>query len=130
MNSLESRIHAAIQAAADEVGPEDIPPLRLHAQPRALRLRPGLGSGSFRKSRGGIDSPNSKPHRIKVTRSPRSAHRWLAPLAAAVSLAAVVACLVVLRQANGTGPDGSEPGSATLTPAQKLLAWALSLSIS
>ena len=98
MNTLESRIQGAIQAAADEVGPEDIPPLRLHAQPRRLRMQ-----------------------WIRVTRQPGSANRWLAPLAAAVSLAAVVACLVVLRHADGTAPNGFWPASATVTRAQKLL---------
>jgi hypothetical protein len=61
-------------------------------------------------------------HRIRGTRSPDSSHRWLAPLAAAVSLAAVVVCLVVLRNASGPGPGGSWATSATATKAQKLLA--------
>jgi hypothetical protein len=127
MKSLESRIEGAVQAAADEVRPEDIPPLRLHAQPRGLRLRPGApGFGGFRRLRGVTDSPSPGPRgrgpqRIKVTRPPSSANRWLAPLAAAVSLAAVVACLVVLRHAEGARPDGSWPASATVTRAQRLL---------
>jgi hypothetical protein len=38
MNSLESKIHAAVQAAADEVTSADIPPLRLPvARRRSLR---------------------------------------------------------------------------------------------
>ena len=70
MNSLESRIHAAAQAAADEVTPADIPPLRLPvATARAARGRPERGV----------------PAREPVT--PQRSSRWLAPLAAAVSLA-------------------------------------------
>ena len=88
MNSLESRIEAAVAAAADEVGPEDIPPLRLPVR----------------------------------TRSARPASRWLAPLAAAASLAAVLSLLVVLKNANGTGADGAWPLSGAVSRAQRLLA--------
>lgn len=88
MNSLESRIEAAIRAAAEEVSPEDIPPLQLPARARAAR----------------------------------PASRWMAPLAAAVSLAAVLSFLVVLRTTAGSGDGGAWPRSATVSRAQKLLA--------
>jgi len=132
MNSLESRIDAAIRAAADEVRPEDIPPLRLHVHPRGLtlhahrrglRLRRGAaGFGIFRGLRGAGDTGTLRPGKTGGTRSPGSANRWLAPLAAAISLIAVVGSLVVLRQASGNGPGQSMTSSAAGTPAQKLLA--------
>jgi hypothetical protein len=123
MNSLESRIDAAIRAAADEVGPEDIPPLRLHAHRRGLRLRRGAaGFGTFHGLRSAGDTGTARPRKTEGPRAPGSANRWLAPLAAAVSLATVVGCLVVLRQANGNGPGPSSTRSDAVTPAQKLLA--------
>ncbi len=88
MNSLESRIQAAAQAAADEVTPADIPQLRLPPQPR---------------------------HAL-------SGFRWLAPLAAAVSLAAVLTGLVVLRHAESAGDGGNWQAATSLSRAQKLLA--------
>jgi len=107
MNSLESRINAAMRAAADEVRPEDIPPLRLRARQRGLRFRPGAAMfGSL----------------SRVTSSAGSPNHWLAPLAAAMSLAAVVASLVVLGHATGTGSSGSFPRSTGVTAGQKLLA--------
>jgi hypothetical protein len=123
MNSLESRIEAAIRAAADEVRPQDIPPLRLQAHPRGLHLRRGAAEfGTFRGLRGAGDTGTPRSRKNGVTRSPGSANRWLAPLAAAVSLAAVVGSLVMLRQVSGNGPGQSLTGSAAVTPAQKLLA--------
>jgi hypothetical protein len=123
MNSLEARIEAAIRVAADEVRPQDIPPLRLHAHPRGLHPRRGAaGFGTCRGLRGAGDTGTRRSRKNGVTRSPGSANRWLAPLAAAVSLAAVVGSLVVLRQVSGNGPGQSLTGSAAVTPAQKLLA--------
>ena len=120
MDPLESRINAAIRAAAEEVRPEDIPPLRLRTRRRGLRLRAGaVIFGSFSRT---FDMPPEQPGRVRVTRSPGSARHWLAPLAAATSLAAVVACLVVLGRATGTGSDGPYPRSAAVTTAQKQLA--------
>jgi hypothetical protein len=124
MNPLESRIEAAIRAAADEVRPDDIPPLRLHARPRGLHpRRPGhFGFSGVSMLRGAGDTLTPRPRRIRATGPRDSAHRWLAPLAAAASLAAVVACLVVLRQAGDTGPGGLPATSATVTRAEKQLA--------
>lgn len=122
MNPLESRIQAAIRAAADEVRPEDIPPLRLRAHPRRLRLgSPAFWFGMPRRLGDDADAPARWPRRIRVSRPDGSARRWLAPLAAAVSLAAVVVLLVALGRASGPGLGGSPAGSATATPAQKLL---------
>jgi hypothetical protein len=98
MTSLESRIEAAAAAAADEITPQDIPPLRLPV--RALPVR-------------------ALPVRARRVRSPS---RWLAPLAAAASLAAVVSFLVVLKDTNGPGASGGWPRSATASRAQRLLA--------
>jgi hypothetical protein len=103
MNSLESRIHAAARAAADEVTPADIPPLRLPPRPRGLR------AAGRRRMRAGAGQP-------------QRSSRWLAPLAAAVSLASVLAGLVVLRTAVWPGRDSTLPTSATLSRTQKLLA--------
>ena len=91
MSSLESRIHSAADATAAEIGPTDIPPLRLGAQRHRLSVR----------------------------------HRWLTcltPLAAAASVAAVLAGLVIVGHAPATGHGGAWPGSAALTRAQERLA--------
>ncbi len=103
MNSLESLISEATQAAADEVTTADIPPFRLPQQPRSLRA--------------------ARPRRVHSSpRHPRAASRWLTPLAAALSLAAVVAFLVVIRYAAGSRPGGALSASTPVSRAQKLLA--------
>jgi len=103
MNSLESLIREATRAAADEVTPADIPPLRLPQQQRSPRT--------------------ARPRRVPAgPRHPRTASRWLTPLAAALSLAAVVAFLVVIRYSAGSGPGGALSASAPASRAQKLLA--------
>jgi hypothetical protein len=56
-----------------------------------------------------------------MRRPVRPASRWLAPIAAAVSLAAVVSFLVVLKSANGPGAGGTWPRSASLSRSQRLL---------
>jgi hypothetical protein len=102
MNSLESRIQAAAQTAADEVTPADIAPLRLPTRSRVLRPAWRLGRAGARQH--------------------RPASRWLAPLAAAASVAAVLAGLVVLRAAVWPGAGSPWPAAGTLSPAEKLLA--------
>lgn len=62
--------------------------------------------------------PLRLPARIRPA---RPASRWLAPLAAAVSLAAVLSFLVVLKNANGPGAGGAWPRSASLSRSQRLL---------
>src|SRR5260221_6383814 len=88
MSSLESLIHSAAEAAAAEIGPADIPPLRLT----------------------GAD-----------TATPRWRHWWLTPLAAAASVAAVLAGLIFVGHAPVTGHGGAWPGSAALSRAQARL---------
>jgi hypothetical protein len=68
VNSLEERARAAVQATAAEIGPDDVPPLRL----------PGVGAGH----------PAGRAHRAGWRRDVR---RWGAPLAAAAAVLAVVA---------------------------------------
>src|SRR5258706_12565035 len=84
MSSLESLIHSAAEAAAAEIGPADIPPLRLTRADTA---------------------------------TPRSRHWWLTPLAAAASVAAVLAGLIFVGHAPVTGHGGAGPGTAALRPA-------------
>src|SRR5258706_14662130 len=84
MSSLESLIHSAAEAAAAEIGPADIPPLRLTRADTA---------------------------------TPRSRHWWLTPLAAAASVAAVLAGLIFVGHAPLTGHGGGWPGSGPPRPA-------------
>src|SRR5258707_11079387 len=84
MSSLESLIDSAAEAAAAELGPADIPPLRLT----------------------GAD-----------TATPRSRHWWLTPLAAAASVAAVLAGLIFVGHAPVTGHGGARARSAPPRPA-------------
>src|SRR5258707_3652122 len=88
MSSLEALIRSPAEAAAAEIGPADIPPLRLT----------------------GAD-----------TATPRSRHWWLTPLAAAASVAAVLAGLIFVGHAPVTGHGGAWPGSAALSRAQARL---------
>src|SRR5258707_13324021 len=83
MSSLESLIHSAAEAAAAEIGPADIPPLRLT----------------------GAD-----------TATPRSRHWWPTPLAAAASVAAVLAGLIFVRHAPATGHGDASSAAAARPP--------------
>src|SRR5258706_14466320 len=83
MSSLESLIHSAAEAAAAEIGPADIPPLRLTRADTA---------------------------------TPRSRHWWLTPLAAAASVAAVLAGLIFVGHAPVTGHGGGGAGTGPLNP--------------
>src|SRR5258707_14303436 len=89
MSSLESLIDSAAEAAAAELGPADIPPLRLT----------------------GAD-----------TATPRSRHWWLTPLAAAASVAAVLAGLIFVGHAPVTGHGGAGARAGPPTPAPRRLA--------
>src|SRR5262245_46132484 len=104
MRPLEWRIQEEAAAAASEIGPGDVPPLRLH--PKRHRLSRRRGAASAWPSRAG---------------TPHSWSRWLTPLAAAVSLAAVVVFLVVLRAGPGAG-RGTWPTPGSISRAQALLA--------
>jgi hypothetical protein len=97
MIPLETRIESAAAAAAAEITPTDIP---------ALRLRPA------RNRRAVPRRPGGRPER----------RRWLAPLAAAVSVAAVLAALVAVGHAPWTRHSGTWPESAAVGRAQRLLA--------
>lgn len=87
MNSLESRIHAEAESTAAEIAAADIPPLRLRARrvhlPRRQAASPGIfGSGAAQTG----------------------ARRWLIPLAAGASVAALAAALVAVGHEPGTRP--------------------------
>ncbi len=122
MSSLESRIHAAAQSVADEVTPTDIPPLRLPPQSRRVRSRPGdrrLRAAGRPRNLAGLPGSRRRNDRPGAG-DPRSGFRWLAPLAAAVSLAAVLTGLVAARHADSTAARGSWQASASLSRAEKL----------
>src|SRR5258706_308420 len=76
----------------------------------------GAGSGPAR--------PSTSPP-LRLTRAdpapPRSRHWWLTPLAAAASVAAVLAGLIFVGHAPVTGHGGAWPGSAALSRAQARL---------
>ena len=105
MRALEWRIQQEAAAAADEITPGDVPPLRLQPSRRRLRLRRSAASEWLPRAGGPW--------------APHSGLRWLTPLAAAVSLAAVVAFLVVLRAGTGAGGDTFP---ASISRAQAVLA--------
>jgi hypothetical protein len=95
MNTIEDRIRAAAHAAADTVPPDDLPPLRLPAE----RTRPGWSRAGWSWSWPG----------------------WLTPLAAAVTVVAVVAAVVGIgramhEQAAGPSAGTSAPGGMTAGP--------------
>src|SRR5262249_36051441 len=118
MSSLESRIDAAASAAAAEIGPADIPPLRLRARGRRLaRLC------IHRRAEAAWPPRIARPAVIRAgRRGPGPQHNWLTPLAAAASVAAVLAGLVIVGHAAGTGRGGEWPVSAAVSRAQARLA--------
>ena len=89
MNSLEEQVRAAVQTAASEIGPDDVPPMR------------PIGAGSRHRA--------ARPRR-------RDAWRWGAPLAAAAAVVAVVAAAGLLS--GGVPSHASHPAAArSATPA-------------
>jgi hypothetical protein len=117
MSSLESRIDSAAAAAAAEIGPADIPPLRLRAQ------RSWLARLSMHCRADAACLPSA--HRALTgtgTGAPHSRHRWPTPLAAAASVAAVLAGLVIVGHSSWTGTGGAWPASAAVSRAQARLA--------
>ncbi len=99
MNVLEDKVRTAMRETGDEIAPHSVPPLRLRGAPR----RPGLP-------------------RIAGRRWPG----WLAPVAAAASVAAVVAASLAIsatfhgRPSTGPAVGGTEvpagPRSALPVP--------------
>jgi len=99
MNPLEDKLRAAIHATAEEI-PADPPPLRLGSPGLIPRRRPWFrpAASRFRPGRRGWNT-------------------WLAPLAAAVLVVAVVlGSLAVTRSGSGTATPSTPPGLAGLPP--------------
>ncbi|HEY7360467.1 MAG TPA: hypothetical protein VH642_06620, partial [Streptosporangiaceae bacterium] len=90
MNTVEDRLRAALRETAGEVTPQSVPPLRLHA----ARRRRGMAGPAAR----------------------RRWAAWLAPLAAAASVTAVVAASLAISTAfhgghrAASGPAGPFAG--------------------
>ena len=99
MTPLEDKLRAAIHATAEEI-PADPPPLRLGSPGLIPRRRPWFrpAASRFRPGRRGWNP-------------------WLAPLAAAVLVVAVVlGSLAVTRSGSGTATPSTPPGLAGLPP--------------
>jgi len=99
MTPLEDKLRAAIHATAEEI-PADPPPLRLGSPGLIPRRRPWYrpAASRFRPGRRGWNT-------------------WLAPLAAAVLVVAVVlGSLAVTRSGSGTATPSTPPGLAGLPP--------------
>jgi len=99
MTPLEDKLRAAIHATAEEI-PADPPPLRLGSPGLIPRRRPRFrpGASRFRPGRRGWNP-------------------WLAPLAAAVLVVAVVlGSLAVTRSGSGTATPSTPPDLAGLPP--------------
>jgi len=91
VNSLEERARAAVRAAASEIGPHDVPPMRPPGSAAAAHGgRRAVGAGGARR---------------------RAAWQWGAPLAAAAAVVAVIAGAGVL--------GGVSPSPASHPPAAK-----------
>jgi hypothetical protein len=88
MNSIESRIYSDAAQAAAEITPADIPPLRLPAHRGRLPRRRGASAGRSAFT-GAVRS--------------RGTRRRLAPLAAAASVAVIIAIMITLGRTPGTG---------------------------
>lgn len=104
MNTIEDRLRAAAQAAADTVPPHSAPPLRLPSRP-AVSPRPGRPSIPGRRYRGGWP-------------------RALAPLAAAAAVIAIVTISLAItsgppgRSLRGQGAASRATAQHPRTPAQ------------
>jgi hypothetical protein len=100
MISLEDKLRAAIRATAEEIPANPPPPLRLGSPGLIPRRRPWFrpAASRFRPGRRGWNP-------------------WLAPLAAAVLVVAVVlGSLAVTRSGSGTATPSTPPGLAGLPP--------------
>jgi hypothetical protein len=99
MTPLEDKLRAAIHATAEEI-PVAPPPLRLGSPGLIPRRRPRFRPGASRCRSGR-----------------RGWNTWLAPLAAAVLVVAVVlGSLAVTRSGSGTATPSTPPGLAGLPP--------------
>ena len=103
MNSIESRIYADAARAAAEITPADIPP---------LRLRPHRGRSPRRGASAGASAFTGTP-RSRATR------RWLAPLAAAASVALIIAGMITLGGGPGAGHRGPRPAAHPAHPVSR-----------
>jgi hypothetical protein len=106
MTPLEDKLRAAIQATAEEI-PADPPPLRLGSPGLIPRRRPRFRPGASR----------FRPGASRFGPGRRGWNTWLAPLAAAVLVVAVVlGSLAVTRSGSGTATPATPPGLAGLPP--------------
>lgn len=88
MNPLETLIYRDAASAAAEITPADIPPLQLHAR-RDRSLRRRCRAAALAAFTGAAPSAGGR--------------RWLVPLAAAISVAALLAVLVAVRPGQNAG---------------------------
>jgi hypothetical protein len=106
MNSIESRIYDDAAAAAAEIAPDDVPPLRLDAGPARSRWRRGTS--------------RSRPGRAGTNR-PAGTRRWLIPLASAASVVAVIIAAIVtagtIGHGRGAGRPAARPTATATSPA-------------
>jgi hypothetical protein len=113
MTPLEDKLRAAIQATAEEI-PADPPPLRLGSPGLIPRRRPRFRPGASRFRPG---ASRFRPGASRFRPGRRGWNTWLAPLAAAVLVVAVVlGSLAVTRSGSGTATPATPPGLAGLPP--------------
>jgi hypothetical protein len=113
MTPLEDKLRAAIQATAEEI-PADPPPLRLGSPGLIPRRRPRFRRGASRFRPG---ASRFRPGASRFGPGRRGWNTWLAPLAAAVLVVAVVlGSLAVTRSGSGTATPATPPGLAGLPP--------------
>jgi hypothetical protein len=108
MNPLESRIYRDAASAAAEITPADIPPLRLRARRGRSRLPRGMAA-ALAVSTGAAASVGAR--------------RWLVPLAAAASVAALLAVMVAVASGPNAGHRvaGHASPSISLSPGKARL---------